>query len=294
MNKSLLYLLAVLIGFLIFNGCNFINPQEPIPAYLKIAEFKLLDTSTNVEAIKGSYRITDVWVYVDNNPQGVYELPCTIPVLSEGTHTVQLYAGILENGIASTRTEYPFYYTYSQKVNFIPDSVHVLQPNCNYKNSTEFVLNEDFEGLGFLIDTTSNSKAKLEKADGQSDSNVFEGQYSGMVKMNANIDSFEALSVEAYNIPKNRTVYLEINYLSDNELMVGVIASKNGILYYFEPKITLYPNSAWKKIYINFTPEVNEMLNFIPNAKIKILLSSKHRSVLDNSIIYFDNIKLVY
>ena len=41
--------------------------------------------------------ITDVWVYIEDNLQGVYEIPVEFPVLEEGIKNIRVKAGIKAN-----------------------------------------------------------------------------------------------------------------------------------------------------------------------------------------------------
>ena len=56
-----------------------------------------------------SEKITDAWIYVNGNLEGVYELPATIPLHYEGLKNLVIYPGIKRNGIAADRKKYPFY-----------------------------------------------------------------------------------------------------------------------------------------------------------------------------------------
>ena len=71
-----------------------------IPSYMSINSVTLDENST--------HNISDVWIYIDDNLQGVYELPANFPILDEGTHKLRVKAGIKDNGISAKRIPYPF------------------------------------------------------------------------------------------------------------------------------------------------------------------------------------------
>src|SRR5438067_12211826 len=98
------------MAIMLFTSCEIINPSEDIPSYLHVESFSV--TTNNETQGSNSSKITDVWVTVDGKALGTYELPATLPVLATGSHDVILSPGILINGIAATRTAYPFYTTY--------------------------------------------------------------------------------------------------------------------------------------------------------------------------------------
>src|SRR5947208_2212519 len=90
-------------------GCNVINPHEPTPTYVHIDSFHFVANPTYVGTTI-SHKITTVWAYYNNNPIGEFDLPCTIPVVTNGeTGTLELAPGILINGLNSSLTAYPFY-----------------------------------------------------------------------------------------------------------------------------------------------------------------------------------------
>ena len=85
---------------LILLSCEKVDTNT-IPGFIKINDISL---NSNI-----STNITDAWVYIDDNLQGVYELPTNFPILEEGIHKLRIKAGIKDNGIGGTRIPYPFY-----------------------------------------------------------------------------------------------------------------------------------------------------------------------------------------
>ena len=87
-------------GNLFSESSTNINPQSSI----------ITNTSEIILDENGvTDNITDAWVYLNDNLQGVYELPANFPVLAKGNQTLRVKAGIKLNGISSTRSPYPFY-----------------------------------------------------------------------------------------------------------------------------------------------------------------------------------------
>ena len=87
--KKITYLVALLI----ISACQKEETPNTIPAYLKIDTITLDENNTTTN-------ITDAWVYINDQLQGVYELPATFPVLKNDTQTLRIKAGIKLNGIA--------------------------------------------------------------------------------------------------------------------------------------------------------------------------------------------------
>src|SRR5436190_18776076 len=130
----------ILFFFLSLHSCEVINPDEEIPSYVRVENISLVtDTFTQGSA---SQKITDVWLYVDDQPLGVYEMPVSIPVLAEGPHALAIRAGVIVNGIASTRVYYPFYAFYNETVNLTRGTITTVSPTVNYFSGAVFSLQE--------------------------------------------------------------------------------------------------------------------------------------------------------
>ena len=64
-------------------SCNKFDGDQTIPAYIHIEKITLADNPIISEGSL-SNRITDAWVYVDDELIGAFELPATFPVLKKG------------------------------------------------------------------------------------------------------------------------------------------------------------------------------------------------------------------
>src|ERR1039457_4232719 len=108
--KRYLNFLYISIFYLLLfstQSCEKFSGDQTIPAYLKIDSI-YITTKTETQG-SASHSITDAWVYVDDQFIGAYQMPARFPVLKEGKHKVEVFAGIKKDGIAATRTPYPFY-----------------------------------------------------------------------------------------------------------------------------------------------------------------------------------------
>lgn len=280
--SSILYLF---IFVLFFSSCEIINPEETIPSYLRIDEIKL-DVNSNLGS--NSNKITDAWVYVDDQIIGAYELPAKFPILIEGRHKVLIKAGIKVNGISDTRGAYPFFEGYTTYVDFVKDSVIAITPMVNYYTTTQFVLNEDFESSGILFEKTSRADTTLEKTNNVTD--VFEGDYSGIVHLTTDKSLFECKSIEEFVFPSNgKPVYVELNYKSDIPFMVGFFAN-NYLSSEQHSVLTVNKSDTWNKIYINMTDAASNYSNAV-NFNIFIGATLAEGT---EATIHLDNIRLVH
>ena len=115
-----------------------------IPSYMTIEEIILNDNST--------HKITDAWVYIDDNLQGVYELPANFPILEEGIHKLRIKAGIKDNGIGGNRIPYPFYSSYIKEEHaFNSETTTSITPTVSYLESTILDDNSEDQTLVKII-----------------------------------------------------------------------------------------------------------------------------------------------
>ncbi|NTV84545.1 MAG: hypothetical protein HGA23_09650, partial [Bacteroidales bacterium] len=84
LNRLSPWLFGVLPVILMISGCDKFEGGQTVPSYLKIDSIGFV-TDNDLQGTN-SQKITDVWVYVDDDLIGGFEMPATIPVLAEGIH----------------------------------------------------------------------------------------------------------------------------------------------------------------------------------------------------------------
>lgn len=288
LKKFQLFLLLFAVSALVFWACDKENLKPGIPAFLKIERFEM---QTNYpQQGTASHKITDVWVYADDQLAGIFEMPATVPVLKDGNAKLRLEAGIKLNGIKTTRVNNPFLEPLIiESFTFIPDSIITINPTVTYRSTTKFAWIEDFEGSTISLDTTRLlSKANIVKTEF---GDAFEGNYSGYIKLTEENNTFEAATFESFKLPTSGTpVFLELNYKNDYTFAVGIFSQtasqiiKKEIIY-------LVPQEDWNKIYINLT----DMLVDSPNAvDFKIFFRTALAEGYESAEIYLDNIKVMH
>ncbi|OQA00625.1 MAG: hypothetical protein BWY70_00654 [Bacteroidetes bacterium ADurb.Bin408] len=270
---------------LLIISCNKTNP-DLTPSYIAIDSIGF--TTTSLQGTD-SHNITDAWIYVDDQIQGVYELPCKFPVLAEGAHKITIRAGIKINGIASTRMYYPFYEPVHYYVNLVKDSTLKLSPTTTYNASVVFAWMENFEDGGLSLERTSKSQADIGKTSEMSD--VFEGNYSGKILLDSNKLFFECYTIEAFNLNGNAINFLELNFKTNYNFYIGIFAYLTNETIQ-RSVLVLNETDTWKKIYVNLSNAVQENIT-AQNYKVffgivKDSTDSKVPSV------FLDNIKLIH
>lgn len=293
---KLLILISTLFLLITLQGCQVFDKPEEIPSFVKIDDITL--ETTTFEGTSSS-KFTDVWVYVNDNFEGVWELPALIPLHYQGNQNVKFYAGVKKNGIAAERDKYPFLEPFELNMNLIGDSIIELSPIVKYEENLNIWI-EDFEDPGIKFNTFSSSDTTMFVVSDPPYSYLFEGD-AGAIMMNENTSYCEMRTNELdfNNFPQNISVpaYMELNYKCNYNFEVGILHKDDGLPYFArEPLITLYPTTddngiaQWNKTYLYIT----DVSNFYPLANEFDLYISVLNSTSSNNIeVYFDNIKVI-
>lgn len=281
-NKIFLF---VLFFFFSLTSCEIINPGEDVPSYIRVENISLVtDSLTQGSA---SNKITDAWLYVDNQLLGAYEMPVTIPVLEEGIHTIAIRGGVIVNGISATRVYYPFYGFYNDTVNLARGAVTTISPVVNYFSGAVFALNESFSGPGYDVVASSASDTNYTVINDPN--NSFEGG-TGAAYLDAAHLIFECEPDDSLLLPVNDPVYMELNYKSNTDFSVSMRAITSQQVYDIFI-LNIRSTAEWKKIYINLA---NGIL-YYPNALgFKPYIHMERNSAVGDARLYFDNIKVVH
>lgn len=294
-SSLLSFLITAYIMMTALMSCNKFKGSQEIPAYIHVDTF-LFTTDYAFEGA-ASHKITDVWLYVDGNVIGCYELPATIPILERGEHKLTLIPGIKLNGNSSTRTINPFYKPYEIESFVLQEGViDTILPTTRYYNREESNITfdiEDFERqIGLSESDNSDTTIILTDRD---DPNVWNdaennSHYSGYVWLGDTTNFFCIMSDRHFSDLPNQgdNVFLEIDYKCTATFKVGLLARIDGLEQI--DLIYVNPSSKWNKIYVNLGPNITdyqEAMYF--DYFISATLDNKSEAEY-----YFDNIKLVY
>ena len=276
MLQRILYFILIFSFF----SCN--KENNDIPSYVKIDDVDLLynqDFGANTE------NITDVWFYIDDNLQGVYEMPVEFPILNEGIQNIRIKAGVKANGIASTRIQYPFYNSYFDTIELNQDESKIISPIFTYNDEFTPAPDqiEDFEGSGTIIDSTLNSEIDF--------SIISENQnHYAYAKIDTPNINFEASTQDLILPQQGAPVYLEIDYKSSTEFLVGMYINYTQNVEKRE-LVWVTSKADWNKIYINLTSTVSESIGAI---SFKVFINMRRNDPSISEEISFDNVKILY
>ena len=312
--KFTLYAFFVLAVFsVVFVSCRKFEGSQTIPAYIHI-ESIVVDSLTDYFTYGATTsKITDAWVYVDDDPIGCFELPATFPVLKHGPHKVTVYGGIMSNGIAAARAPYPFYkpQIYAS-LNLVEDSIINLQPVLNYYpigGGVEKGWMEDFETANTLLPVAGSDTSiiRINGSEAWHSSNSF---YSGKIVLPPDSLDFTVATADEYSFHTGYLQYcmVEMDYNCNDAFFVGVMYYKNYQLVK-HPLLRIQPTDTvndmpqrWNKIYVNIGPIMNEN---VTASYFKIYFTSDlsvapvygepdYVQANKQRYYYFDNLKLFY
>ena len=312
--KFTLYAFLVLAVFsVVFASCRKFEGSQTIPAYIHI-ESIVVDSLTDYFTYGSTTsKITDAWVYVDDDPIGCFELPATFPVLKHGPHKVTIYGGIMSNGIAAARATYPFYkpQIYAS-LNLVEDSIINLQPVLNYYpigGGVEKGWMEDFETANTLL-PVAGSDTSIIRINGSEAWHSPNSFYSGKIVLPPDSLDFTVATADEYSFHTGYLQYcmVEMDYNCNDAFFVGVMYYKNYQLVK-HPLLRIQPTDTvndmpqrWNKIYVNIGPIMNEN---VTASYFKIYFTSDlsvapvygepdYVQANKQRYYYFDNLKLFY
>ena len=268
----------------VFVACQ--KDEVAIPTYFQINEIGFND---NINGETSTSKISDAWFYVNDQKQGIYEMPCTFPVIGDGTNNIKIFSGIKVNGISASRDIYPFYESYDTTLNFISDSILSLLPTTKYKQNLNFY-SEDFDGLGNNFDISINSDTNF-ISPFPTDSVYGQLSNVGKVILQNPFLNFEATTFEIDDFPSaGSPVYIELDYKNNSTFIIGAYVNFSQSVIK-KSIIAINPSEDWNKIYVNLTPTINESIGA---QSLKVFLSMLRPESMNSAELSIDNFKIIY
>ena len=283
--------------FLLLNNlsCQIIDSPEKAPSFIHIDDF-IFNISNNNQGTN-SEKITDAWIYVNGNLEGVYELPATIPLHYEGNKNLVIYPGIKRNGIAADRKKYSFYLPFDTTCNLIPDSILNILPTTTYEEDLYFWI-EDFEDPQHKFQSHTLSQVDLTIVEFP-ETSLFEGD-AGIINMDSSQYYCEIRTNELdFNqFPKNLNIpaYVELNYANNYPFTLGILHKDASLpAYQKQALITLIPTYEneilWNKTYL-FIPDATSF--FTSATEFDLYISVTNDNYNNDISILLDNFKVIF
>ena len=289
-----IFLFVLIFSVILNSGCYKFEGDQTIPAYIRIDTI-LVDSYYPKEGSNSS-NITDVWVYVNDNIIGIFELPAVLPVLAQGKQKLDIRPGIKINGISSTSIPYPFYQPIVyEDFNFVPDStIFVENPTTTYYSNLVYPWMEDFEGSSISFEENPASDTVIQQTEPKNNPEAFlseHSQYSGVISLTEERSVFSAATYGAFAMPQQGSpVALELDFKTNNYVNVGLLIRESSG-YVKTPLLILNHAEDWTKIYINLGPN----LSLHPQAsEFRVYFEAGLDKDRSSSTIYLDNLKVIH
>lgn len=281
------FLLISIVFAFSFAGCV---KNNTVPSYLHINKWILEE---NLNAISASGVLTkdfsNASIYVNNQLLGIFELPCTVPVLQTGSAEIRIYPVVLNNGISATKKVYPFMDYHTSFVTLSSNEITEINPVTRYKDNVQFWI-EDFEGA-IKMNEGNPSPASLIVESASNGTNKY-----GRVYLNSSQNAWAAYTIQELAFPIGTDVYLELDYYNTNNIVTGLLANKangsseNHINIQMNQQADAGAEWKFKKIYI----DLKELVNLSGGTGFLQTFQAKLDDGDSEGLIYIDNIKVVY
>lgn len=308
--------LCALLFATAFVSCNKFGGQE-VPSYIHIdsitvnCDYAVYGASTS--------KITDAWVYVDDQIVGCFELPATFPVLERGKQKVTIFGGISVNGIGASRAPYPFYAPYTQRdVNLVEDSIVTINPVIDYytiNESFKIAWMEDFESANTLVKMPESDTGviRVSHSEGAWTGDAAHSWYSAMINLPPDSLDFFVANSEELTFHKDlngKECILEMDYCCSDTFLVGFVYYKNYHLYQY-PMLKVLPTDktharpeTWKKLYVPMGYRMGDTEHETADY-VKVFFTSdlsgdassqgyEYKPLNEERYYFFDNLKLLY
>ncbi len=283
--KNLLSFIPVLV---LLSACNVINPPENVPTYVKI-DSVILDIDNPSLQGSAAHGISSIWIYYNNSPVGIFDIPCNVPVITEGERgSLSVIPGITLNGLVDLQPQYPFYRFDTITLNSTPGGTVNYTPVTGYTKAAKFPYKEDFEVGNSFIALTPELDNDTSISNTRDKSLVFEGGGSGYIELNTTHSFSESINNTGFPIPIGEA-YLEINYKCTVPFEVGLYNTLNTGVDVYEYIMGIKASDTWKKMYV----ELGTYTGKYPGKDYKVLIKASLPDGMSSGYVLIDNIKIV-
>lgn len=288
-------------------SCNTFDPPLVVPVYGHIDSIHFnVPVDSAYRQGSASANIQYAWVYLDDNPVGAFQMPCTFPMIAaNGPHNIKIYPGIIPVGINSPAAIYPFYQFYSFNISLQQGLTYKFFPTSVYNTWSEFPYKEDFEGesifgsLAHIINyhgganPTGASTTTMIVTNNPSLTYGRQGK-SGMVVVNQSAKYYIGMTWPWDSLPNTSTpVYVELNYRCTADFTIGMFDGDT--TNQSSPIAVVYPASKWTKMYVSLNSTIQSPSGFsilYQNVWFSMVLDTADGHTSDTLLL--DNIKILY
>ncbi len=256
------------------------NDAATVPSFVRIDTIIVDETDSNITG-ELAPKINFAWVYVDDNLQGVYTLPCKFPVIGEGVKKFQIFAGVAEFGNGNAATRYIFYEPWTRYDTLIVQDTLLLQPHVAYVDSNIVFNLQDFDAHpGDFVYSAGSG------AYNNNDPNGLNGDCLAMYMGPSDTTNLIIEKASAMYVPKNGVGYfVELNYKCNTPFYFDIKTSTG-----YRSIVGFNTKNEWNKAYINITYAID----ITPGTDVKFIFKMFRDATIPNQEVFIDNIKLIY
>jgi hypothetical protein len=266
-----------------FSACNVFNAKEPIPFFIQVdsAYVKNLDYGLHGNV---SSKITDVWVYYNNNLLGGFELPARVPIIGDAGGKVTLQAGVLRNGLGADRNKYPFYFIKTYTVDWAAGTSKKITPDFEYVkfDQMKMYIHEDFEiGNSFV---PVNIDTPIQKSN-----NAIYGTTCGLMSLDSLHPSSNNIIEQKLLLVPNKNYFVELDYKCDVPITVSVLCTTESGSSSIQPIGGLNPKATWNKAYL----DLGALVTVVRAKEYNLIISVDLPNNQKTGFAYIDNVKMI-
>lgn len=282
-NRLIFFLTGLFITTIILSSTSCEEDMATLPAFVRIDTI-VVDSTSYDSVGSTSSKINFAWVYINDNLQGVYLLPCKFPVIGEGVKNFRIFAGVYEFGNGSTATRYVFYDEYKITDTLVVQDTLVLNPHVRYNVGLDVPFTDDFElGSNFQLATNSGGYWFPNY-----NFDPYEGTYSGYMTIDSgeNVNNLVLQSIDPITVPKGLNGYfVELNYKCNAPFYFDIFTSTGAYSV-----VGFNTKNEWNKVYINITTPID----LISGTDVKLKFTVPKGDEVPQKEIYIDNLKFIF
>lgn len=306
--RTLYFIFPLFFPFCI-SSCNTFDPPLVVPVYGHIDSIHFMVPTDSLTMLGSpSAKIPYAWVYLDDNPVGTFQIPCTFPMIAaNGPHNIKIYPGVIPVGINSPAAIYPFYQFYSFNINLQQGSTYKFKPTSEYYTWAKFPYMENFEGetagipssgiINYHGGGNATGASTTSMYVTQNPALVYGGSgKSGMVVVNQNAPYYAGVTFFGKDsLPNSSTpVYVELNYRCTAEFAIGLFQSdlQSDTALMASPTAIVYPTQTWTKMYVCLNTTLQQYS--YSSYRHQLYFTMQWNQGDPNDTLLLDNIKILY
>lgn len=269
-----------------FLGCDDFKNPDQIPAFLYI-DFpeKIVGPGQG----SASHRITEAYVYVNDEFLGAYAFGRSYPFLNTGPSEITIFSGIRMNNLDEQTNIYNIYARYEETIDLQPGETDTIRPEVRYSTAAEFVLVDSFEATSIFNEDLDGNPGTFMAA---STDIVFEGDQSGVLTVDAENSVAEVGTENVYtNLKRGSPIFMELDFKGETDLFIGIIGYDGVNQPQRFYKLQLFPRDNWTKVYVELTDEIFELRK----EAYQFVLMAIYSNQVDKEVqrVYVDNVKII-